>query len=83
MGEPETTAPQTPVVRPVVRSAAGSAAVVILNPFALETMKPEDQKRVRQEAAQTGLPILEKSQGVYQQIITNPFVRSHPRERAG
>ena len=56
-------------------SAAGSnstnarvarpAGLVILNPFALEKMAPKDQQRVRQQARQTGL-----------QVIENPFVRS-------
>ena len=49
----------------VTRPVARSAGLVILNPFALEKMTPKDQQRVRQQARQTGL-----------QVIENPFARS-------
>ncbi len=76
--EPTTTATQIPAASLRARSAARSSAVVILNPFALETMKPEEQERVRQEATQTGLPIQDQPQGFRRKIIQNPFVRSRP-----
>jgi len=60
-------------------SAAGSNSnyaipqpLVILNPFALEKMKPQDQERVRQQATQMNHPIMQSSQ----RIMKNPFVRS-------
>ena len=53
------------------RNVRQPAGLVILNPFALEKMKPDDQERVRQEATQMGQPIRQESE-----IIQNPFVPS-------
>jgi hypothetical protein len=53
------------------RSVRQPAGLVILNPFALEKMKPEDQERVRQEANRMGQPIRQDSS---HQAIENPFV---------
>jgi hypothetical protein len=73
--EPETTATQAPASRSAARSTVHSTAVVILNPFALEKMAPEDRARVRELATQMGQRIIEP-QDSNQQIVTNPFVRS-------
>ena len=57
----DSTPGRVPVVRP--------AGLVILNPFALQQMAPEDQEKVRQQATLSGQPIMQESQ-----LIQNPFV---------
>jgi len=69
---PNPTPPNAPATRPAPAGrirfrgyAVAQQRLVILNPFALEKVKPQDQERVRQLATRAGL-----------QVIENPFVHS-------
>jgi len=54
---PNSTAPKAPVVRP----ALAQQSLVILNPFALARMAPQDQEKVRQQINQMGQQIMGQS----------------------
>jgi hypothetical protein len=56
---------------PYSTEPARPAGLVILNPFALKKMAPEDQEKVRQEAQQMGQTVRPESE---YEPIQNPYV---------